>query len=107
MNRIKNYPKRPQTKIAGKWILLTEEYTDVPGYKMSEAIKDVLEIADRNWFAYLGRLINRWEENPFENHAYRNDPNLWIALQAKGYVCISKEEILQKAEAHFQELTKS
>ena len=132
MTRIKNYPKRPQTKIAGKYVQLTEEYTNVPGYKMSECIKDALVICERNWLAYLERGPLRWlpaqgpnlprdykgpglktphvqyfEPNPLETDALRNDPNLWIALQAKGWVCISKEEILAKAKAHLEELAKA
>ncbi len=133
MTRIKNYPKRPQMKIAGKWVQLTEEFTNVPGYKMSECIKDALVICERNWFAYLERVFNPtrlkretikhpngivesrstgeleyyFEPNPLETDALRNDPNLWIALQAKGWVCISKEEILAKAEAHLEELAKA
>ena len=99
--------KMPDMKINGQYISLTERFTDLPKYKMSEAIRDAMEIADRVWTAYLARVLVRWEENPFEGDLCINDPNLKEAFKAKGYLGLSKEEILEAAEKHLEKLVKA
>ncbi len=99
-----NSQNKPQMKLNGQNISLTERFTDFSKYKMSEAIRDAMEIADRVWTTYLSRVLERWEENPFEGDLCINDPNLKEAFKAKGYLGLSKEEILQAAEKHLEKL---
>ena len=102
-----NSQNKPQMKLNGQNIFLTERFTDFSKYKMSEAIRDAMEIADRVWTAYLARVLVRWEENPFDGDICKNDPNLKEACKAKGYVGLSKEEILEAAEKHLEKLVKA
>ena len=106
MSRKDTY-KKPDMKINGHYIPLSRKYTDVPGYKMSEAICDAMEIADRLWTGYLERVINRWEENPFDGSLLRGDSNLEAACKAKGYLGLPKEQILEAAEEHLERLAKA
>tara|TARA_Y100001968_G_C18885064_1_gene493500 strand:- start:54 stop:494 length:441 start_codon:yes stop_codon:yes gene_type:complete len=53
-----------------------------------------------------GEVEEYFPPNPFEKEVYKNDPNLWIALQARGYVHLNQEQILEAAEKHSEELAK-
>ena len=53
-----------------------------------------------------GEVEEHFPPNPFEKEVYKNDPNLWIALQARGYVHLNQEQILEAAEKHLEELAK-
>ncbi len=53
-----------------------------------------------------GEMEEFFPPNPFDAPSYRKDPNLWVALQAKGYVLLSQEQILEAADKRFEELAK-
>ena len=53
-----------------------------------------------------GEMEEFFPPNPFDAPSYREDPNMWVALQARGYVLLTQEQILEAADKRFEELAK-